>query len=81
MPIRLVLADDHPIVLDGLAQLFGSQRGFDVVACAADGDEALPVSWSLAASWQLVDGLHAGLWAALRPAAIDSFIDIRGSAK
>jgi len=41
MPIRLVLADDHPIVLDGLAQLFGSQSDFDVVARAADGDEAL----------------------------------------
>jgi two-component system, NarL family, nitrate/nitrite response regulator NarL len=41
MPIRLVLADDHPIVLDGLAQLFGSERDFDVVARAADGDEAL----------------------------------------
>jgi len=41
MPIRLVLADDHPIVLDGLAQLFGSECDFDVVARAADGDEAL----------------------------------------
>jgi len=39
--IRLVLADDHPIVLDGLAQLFSTERGFEVVACAATGEEAL----------------------------------------
>jgi len=41
MPIRLVLADDHPIVMDGLAQLFGTQSDFDIVARAADGDETL----------------------------------------
>ena len=39
--IRLVLADDHPIVLDGLAQLFASEQDFDVVARAGDGEEAL----------------------------------------
>ena len=41
VPIRLVLADDHPIVLDGLAQLFASERDFDVVARAGNGEEAL----------------------------------------
>jgi len=40
-PIRLVLADDHPIVLDGLAQLFLLEPDISVVACARDGDEAL----------------------------------------
>ena len=39
--IRLVLADDHPIVLDGLAQLFALERDCEVVARARDGDEAL----------------------------------------
>lgn len=39
--IRLVLADDHPIVLDGLTQLFSAEPGFEVVACAPTGDEAL----------------------------------------
>jgi len=41
VPIRIVLADDHPIVLEGLAQLFATEPGFEVVARATDGDEAL----------------------------------------
>jgi DNA-binding NarL/FixJ family response regulator len=39
--IRLVLADDHPIVLDGLRQLFANGRDFQVLACATNGEEAL----------------------------------------
>jgi two-component system, NarL family, nitrate/nitrite response regulator NarL len=38
---RLVIADDHPIVLDGLAQLFAGEQDFDVVARCSTGDEAL----------------------------------------
>jgi two-component system nitrate/nitrite response regulator NarL len=41
MAIRLVLADDHPIVLDGLEQLFRLERDFSVVARCRDGDETL----------------------------------------
>ena len=41
MPIRLVLADDHPIVLDGLKQLFSAEPDFKIAATAANGDEAL----------------------------------------
>jgi DNA-binding NarL/FixJ family response regulator len=41
MAIRLVLADDHPIVLHGLQQLFERQIGFDVVAACADGASAI----------------------------------------
>ena len=40
-PIRLILADDHSIVLDGLRRLFESQPGFEVLCCCADGDAAL----------------------------------------
>ncbi len=40
-PIDLVLADDHPIVLRGLENLFQLTDGFRVVACCADGHEAL----------------------------------------
>ncbi len=39
--IRLVLADDHPIVLDGLEGLFRLQPDFQVVARCKDGGEAL----------------------------------------
>ena len=41
MTIRLVLADDHPIVLDGLEQLFRLEPDFEVVARSRDGDETL----------------------------------------
>jgi two-component system nitrate/nitrite response regulator NarL len=40
MPIRIVLADDHPIVLDGLAQLFAVDPDFDVVTRCTDGLQA-----------------------------------------
>lgn len=39
--IRLILADDHPIVLDGLVQLFRVEPGFEVLARCRDGEEAL----------------------------------------
>ena len=41
MPIRVVIADDHPIVLDGLERLFQADRDFSVVARCTDGEEAL----------------------------------------
>ena len=40
-PIRLVLADDHRIVLEGLAQLFSLESDIDVVMRCTDGVEAL----------------------------------------
>jgi DNA-binding NarL/FixJ family response regulator len=41
MSIRLVVADDHPVVLDGLTQVFSFEPDFQVVAQARNGDEAL----------------------------------------
>ena len=41
MPIRIVLADDHPIVLQGLQQLFERQGDFDVLCCCSDGAAAI----------------------------------------
>jgi DNA-binding NarL/FixJ family response regulator len=38
---RLVIADDHPVVLDGLTRLFTGERDFEVLATARNGDEAL----------------------------------------
>ena len=40
-PIRLVIADDHPIVIAGLTRLFSLEPDFQIVASAATGDEAL----------------------------------------
>lgn len=41
MGIRLVLADDHRIILDGLEQLFRRQEDFEVMATCIDGEQAL----------------------------------------
>jgi DNA-binding NarL/FixJ family response regulator len=39
--IRVLLADDHGLVRDGLARLLASVSDIEVVAAAADGDEAV----------------------------------------
>jgi two-component system, NarL family, response regulator len=38
--IRLIIADDHPAIREGLAAIFRSQNDIKVVAEAADGEEA-----------------------------------------
>ena len=40
-PIRLVVADDHPIVVDGLTRLFNDEPGFCVIATATSGPAAV----------------------------------------
>lgn len=40
-PIRILIADDHPLFRDGLRRLLQSEPGFEVVGEAADGDELL----------------------------------------
>jgi DNA-binding NarL/FixJ family response regulator len=41
IPIRLVVADDHQVVRDGLAELLNTQPDFSVIATASDGSEAV----------------------------------------
>jgi DNA-binding NarL/FixJ family response regulator len=38
---RIVIADDHPIIIEGLSQLFKRQSEFDLVAAVSDGEKAL----------------------------------------
>jgi len=40
-PIRVLIADDHPLMREGIAALVASQDGMTVVALAADGTEAV----------------------------------------
>ena len=40
-PIRILIADDHPIFRDGLRKLLEAEPGFVVVGEAADGAEAV----------------------------------------
>jgi DNA-binding NarL/FixJ family response regulator len=41
VPIRIVIADDHPVVRRGLTQFFADEEGVEVVAECADGESAL----------------------------------------
>jgi len=41
MSVRIVLADDHRIILEGLEQLFRRERDFQVLATCTNGEEAL----------------------------------------
>jgi DNA-binding NarL/FixJ family response regulator len=41
MAIRLVLADDHPLILDGLEKLFSLEKDFQVVARCQNGPETM----------------------------------------
>jgi DNA-binding NarL/FixJ family response regulator len=40
-PIRLVIADDHMILREGLKKIFGERPGFEVVGEAGDGLELI----------------------------------------
>jgi DNA-binding NarL/FixJ family response regulator len=42
--IRTLVADDHQVVREGFAALLGTQTDMDVVASAADGEEAVRLS-------------------------------------
>jgi DNA-binding NarL/FixJ family response regulator len=44
--IRLLLADDHPVVRAGLAGLFADEEGFEVVGQASDGAQAVALAES-----------------------------------
>jgi DNA-binding NarL/FixJ family response regulator len=55
MPIRVVLADDHPIVLHGLQTLFERQGDIEVAAACTDGRSALEAARRLQPDVLVVD--------------------------
>ncbi|MFF2274491.1 response regulator [Agromyces sp. NPDC058126] len=54
-PIRLLIADDHPIVRDGLRGMFAGDDRFDVVGEANDGAEAVEAARGLDPDVVLMD--------------------------
>jgi DNA-binding NarL/FixJ family response regulator len=46
-PVRVLIADDHPVFRDGLASLLGTQPDVTVVGTAADGAEAVALATEL----------------------------------
>jgi len=55
VPIRILLADDHPVVRDGLAAILGTQPDFSVVGAAASGAEAVQAASVLHPDLVLLD--------------------------
>lgn len=54
-PIRIFLADDHPVVRDGLAAMLATQPDFDVVGVAGSGAEAIELCSALEPDVVLLD--------------------------
>lgn len=53
--IRIVIADDHPVVREGLAAILATQPDFAIVGEAADGDELLALAGAQRPEVALVD--------------------------
>jgi DNA-binding NarL/FixJ family response regulator len=53
--IRLLIADDHPVVRDGLSGIFGGAEDFEVVGLASDGEEAVELALRLKPDVVLMD--------------------------
>jgi DNA-binding NarL/FixJ family response regulator len=54
-PIKLLIADDHPVVRDGLSGMFAHDPDFEVLGEAADGAEALALAKELRPDVILMD--------------------------
>ena len=54
-PIRIILADDHPVVRIGVRNMLTESDGFDVVGEASDGDEAITQTVELQPDILLLD--------------------------
>ncbi len=52
---RIVIADDHPIIIEGLTQLFKRQTEFELVAAVTDGEQALDAVRRLAPDILILD--------------------------
>ena len=61
MTVRLLVADDHPVVRDGIVGMMASDPGIEVVAEAADGAEAVALARALLPDVVLMDLRMPGL--------------------
>src|SRR5215469_6522371 len=54
-PIRILIVDDHPVVLAGLTSMLTTQPDFEVVGSASGGEEALQMLRTQSADILLID--------------------------
>lgn len=54
-PIRVLVVDDHPVVLAGLSSMLGTQTGIEVVGTASSGEEAMDLLAVTTADVMLLD--------------------------
>ena len=54
-PIRVLIADDHPVVRQGLKFLLGTEPGFEVVGEASNGEHAVELAQNLGPDVILMD--------------------------
>src|SRR5215467_16375320 len=54
-PIRIVIADDHPIFRDGLRRLLEAEPGLKVIGEASDGSDAVKLARQLKPDVMLLD--------------------------
>lgn len=60
-PIRILLADDHPLFREGVAHSLGEEPDFEVIAQAASGEEAVKLAHQLHPDIVLLDVSMAGM--------------------
>lgn len=61
IPIRVLIADDHQLVRQGIHQVLSEAAGFEIVGEAGDGHEALELAQTLAPDVTVLDVSMPGL--------------------
>ena len=60
-PIRILLADDHPLFREGVALSLGTEPDFEVIAQTGSGEEAVELARRLRPDMALLDVEMAGM--------------------